>query len=624
MNLSRRQFGKLSLSGLLLGSAAGWPEFSLAGNKTGEPLRGLSAFGELKYGSAFSHLSYVNVAAPKGGLLNFGVPNWGYNQNVQTFDTLNSFVLKGSAPPRMEMCFDALMTRALDEPSAVYGLLAQSVTISEDRNSYHFKLRKEARFNDGAPLTANDVAFTYNLFKKQGHPDLSLLLKNLEQAEALSADVVALKFNGKQSDQAILPIVLVPILSQAYYVENDFEKTTMKAPLGSGPYQVGKLSAGKFIEYNRVDDYWAKDLPINRGQYNFDVLRIEFYRESQASFEAFKKGEITFREEFTSKRWATEYNFPAVTSGKVKKHLFDADKRASMQGIVCNLRKPKLADPRTREAIGHCFDFEWTNENFFYKAYTRNQSYFEGSDFMAMGMPSTEELALLEPLRGALPPEVFGDAKQQPVSNGSGRDRAMLKRASELFKEAGWIRKGRQLVDVQGAPFKLEFLLRSPSFERILGKFVTNLNLVGVQATIRLVDPSQYQKRLEEYDFDLTVRALGYSATPNGEDIEQIFGSKYASINGSQNLAGLTNPAVDHLIAKVGQITSRKELIDVMRALDRVLRSTHSWIPNWHSANHRIAYWDMFGFPEKKPDFAFPIESLWWLDQVKAKAIGKA
>ncbi|MEE9314277.1 MAG: extracellular solute-binding protein [Rhizobiaceae bacterium] len=623
MTLTRRQFGRLSLTSLLLGTAASWPSFSLAENETGKPLRGLSAFGGLKYPTDFSHLDYVNVDAPKGGTLNFGVPNWSYNQNVQTFDTLNSFVLKGSAPPRMEICFDSLMVRAFDEPSAVYGLLAESVILSNDRNSFTFNLRKEARFHDGTALTADDVAFTYLLFKEDGHPDISLMLNNLDSAKVNGPHSVTLSFNGKQSAQAILAIVLLPILSKAFYDTNDFKKTTMKPALGSGPYQVGKLNAGSYIEYNRVSDYWAKDLAINKGHYNFDVLRIEFYRESQASFEAFKKGEITFREEFTSKRWATEYNFSAVTSGKAKQHLFDADKRASMQGTVCNMRRNKFSDPRTREAIGLCFDFEWTNANLFYNAYSRNQSYFQGSDFMAIGEPSKEQLALLEPLRDQLPKEVFGPALQQPISNGSGRDRAMLKRANELFIEAGWVRKGRQLVDANGRPFKIEFLLRSPSFERILGSFVTNLKLVGVDAGIRVVDPSQYQKRLEEFDFDLTVRALGYTATPTGEDIEQIFGSKYASISGSQNLSGLKSPAVDALISKMNDVTDRKQLTEVMRALDRVLRSTHSWIPNWHSANHRIAYWDMFGFPETKPEYAFPIEALWWVDKEKAKAIGK-
>ena len=623
MTLSRRTFGKLSVSTFLLGSAAAWPGFSLAGNQTGKPLHGLSAFGALKNKAGFSHLSYANPDAPKGGVFNFAVSNWAYNQNSQTFDTLNSFVLKGAAPPRMEMCFDSLMVRAIDEPSAVYGLLAETVTISKDRNTYTFRLREGTRFNDGSPLTADDVTYTYLAYKEEGHPDISLSLKDLNEARAVDTRTVALRFNGKQSDQLILTIVQLPVLSKIFYGEHEFNATTFTPPLGSGPYKVGKVKAGRFIEYERVENYWGKDLGFNRGLYNFDVLRIEFFRVRQAAFEAFKKGVINYREEFTSKSWATEYEFPAIKDGRVKKRLFDAEKRASIQGVVCNIRREKLADPRTREAIGYCFDFEWTNENLFYNAYSRNQSYFQNSDFMAVGQPSSEELALLEPFREKLPKEVFGPAQLQPVSNSSGRDRKMLRRASELFQQAGWKRKGAQLVDAKGQVFKLEFLLRSPSFERILGKFVDNLKRVGVDASIRLVDPSQYQKRTEEFEFDVTIRALSYAASPTGEDIEQIFGSNFANTPGSANLAGLQHPVVDGLIAKINEATSRKELTHVMKALDRVLRSTHSWIPNWHSANHRVAYWDMFGFPDKKPDYDFPIETFWWFDREKAKAIGK-
>ncbi len=623
MTLNRRTFGKLSATALLLGSAATWSGFSLAGNKTGQPLHGLSAFGSLKYSADFPHLSYVNPKAPKRGVFNFAVSNWAYNQNAQTFDTLNSFVLKGAAPPRMEMCFDSLMVRAIDEPSAVYGLLAETVTISEDRNTYTFKLRNGTRFHDGSPLTADDVAFTFSAFKEEGHPDISLSLKDLVGAKAVDEHTVALSFNGKQSDQLILTLVQFPILSKSHYSEHEFNATTLIPPLGSGPYKVGKVEPGRFIEYERVRDYWGKDLGLNIGLYNFDALRIEFYRVRQAAFEAFKKGVITYREEFTSKSWATEYEFPAVKDGRIKRHLFEAEKRPSIQGLVCNMRRAKLADPRTREAIGYCFDFEWTNKNLFYGAYSRNQSYFQNSDFMATGEPSTEELALLEPFKDQLPKELFGAAQQQPVSNGSGRDRKMLRRASELFQQAGWKRKGAQLVDEVGRPFTLEFLLSSPSFERILGKFVDNLKRVGVDAKMRVVDPSQYQKRTEEFEFDVTVRAWSHAASPTGESVEQIFGSKFANTPGTANLAGLEHPVVDGLISKINEATTREELTHVLKALDRVLRSTHSWIPNWHSANHRVAYWDMFGFPDKKPDYDFPVEALWWFEPEKAKAIGK-
>ncbi|MEL6947531.1 MAG: extracellular solute-binding protein, partial [Pseudomonadota bacterium] len=465
--LSRRQFGKLSATAFLLGATALSPKLSLAGNPRDVPVHGLSAFGELAYPVEFDAVSYVNRDAPKGGKFTFTVPNWAFNQNPQTFDTLNTLVLKGAAPPRMELIFDALMARAWDEPSAIYGLLAKDVTIADDGNTYRFTLRPEARFHDGTAVTAEDVAFTYVLLKDKGHPDIQVQLRHLKEAIAVSADTAELRFTGEQSDRAILTAALLPILSKAFYTRVDFAGATMEIPLGSGPYKVGKLRAGAYIEYDRVDDWWAKDLPSRRGQYNFDTVRIEFFKDGQAAFEAFKKGDITYREEFRSSRWAQEYNFPAISDGRVKRQLFPSEKRPSTQALICNTRRKKLADKRTREAIGLCFDFEWTNRTLFFDIYARNESYFQGSDFMASGMPSAEELALLEPLRGQLDPEVFQDAVVPPVSNGSGSDRRLLRRANTLLKEAGWKRDGVRLVDDTGEPFELEFLLRSPSFERV-------------------------------------------------------------------------------------------------------------------------------------------------------------
>ncbi len=629
--LTRREFSKFAATVLAAGPLSQLPGVSLAGNPTGKKLHGLSAFGDLKYPPDYQHFDYVNPDAPKGGRFNFSVANWLFNQNPQTFDTLNTLVLKGNAPPKMEHCFDALMTLSttpepgpIDEPSSAYGLLAESVEISEDRNTYRFNLRPEPRFHDGSPVTAQDVAFTYTTLKEDGHPDIALDMVNLSEAVAVSDRIVELRFNGKQSDQLILSLAGLPVISKKFYTDNDFASSTLTIPLSSGPYKVGRFNPGAFIEYDRVKDWWGKDMPFARGLYNFDTLRIEFYRERQAGFEAFKKGDIDYREEFTSKTWATEYDFPAVKDGRVVKRTFPQELTPSIYGFVVNLRRKKFADPRTREAIGACFDFEWTNDNLFYGAYSRNHSYFQNSEFQAEGMPAKDELELLEPLRDKLPPSAFETALQQPQSNGSGKDRKLLRRASKLLADAGWTRKGGQLVDADGVPLTVEFLMRSPTFERILAPYVSNLKLVGVDATIRLVDPSQYQKRTEDFDFDITPRALGLTATPTEEGMSQIFGSKSANTPGSPNVAGLADPAIDALLSKMGKVTNREELITVMRALDRVLRSTHSWIPNWHSANHRVAYWDKFGFPETKPDYGFPVELFWWFDEEKAKALGKA
>ena len=623
MPLNRREFGQLSLATMLLGSLANWPNISLAANPTGRKLHGLSAFGELKYAPDYTHFEYVNPDAPKGGTFNFSIPNWVHNQNPQTFDTLNTFTLKGNGPPRMELSFDTLMIRAIDEPTAIYGQLAESVEISEDRSSYTFVLRPEARWNDGAPVTAEDVAFSYELLKKDGHPTLAIVLANMERAATLDERTVRLEFNGEQSDRAILTIALMPVLSKTYYTANDFVKSTMEVPLSSGPYRVKRLRAGSFIEYERVEDYWAKDMPFSVGRYNFDVLRVEFYRERQAAFEAFKKGEVMYREEFTSKTWATEYDFPAMKDGRAIQKLFDGEKVASFQAWAVNKRRAKFAHPKTVQAIGHCFDFEWTNDNFFFNAYQRSQSFFENSEFKATGKPEGKELELLKGLKAQLDPSVFDEAPLQPVSDGSGRDRKLLRKASQLLKEAGWVRDGSKIVDADGEQLAVEFLISSPTFERILGKFVANLNALGANATIRLVDPAQYQQRLDTYDFDITGMAFRLGATPSSESLHQFFDSKNADLEGNRNYAGIKNAAVDELIAKIDDAKSRADLAITLRALDRVVRSTYSWIPNWKSSNHRIAYWDMFGYPEPKPDYAFPIEEYWWFDAEKAKFIGK-
>ena len=360
--------------------------FAWAQGKSG--LHGLSIFGDLKYGPDFPHFDYVNPSAPKGGIIRFQPPNWQFNQNVQTFNTLNSFVQKGDSPPRMELVFDALMTRAVDEPDAVYGLLAESVAVSEDRNVFTFTLRPEARFHDGSPVTAEDVVFSLTTLKEEGHPNITQIIREFVGAEALDSKTVQLTLSGQQSRDLIFTLVGLPVFSAAYYSTRDFQASTLEPPLGSGPYKVGRVSAGRSIVFERVADYWAKDLPANVGFYNYDEIRIDFFRDRQAGFEAFKKGEITYREEFVSKTWATEYNFPAFEEGKVVKNLIPEERRPDLQAWYPNGRRAKFADPRTRLAMSLCFDFVWTNRNIFFDSYSRTQSYFEGSEFAAEGSPA--------------------------------------------------------------------------------------------------------------------------------------------------------------------------------------------------------------------------------------------
>jgi len=612
---------------LALGAAAAaaplLPGPAFAAVPANQELHGLSAFGDLKYRPDFKHFDYVNPDAPKGGLFNFQPPNWTFNQSTQTFNTLNFLVPGGDSPPRMGMCLDSLMVRALDEPDALYGLLAQSISVSDDRNTFICKLRPEARWHDGTPLTAADVAFSLKTYKDKGHPDLVIALTHMTEAVAEDAATFRLSFNGKQSARAILGILEFPVVSKAFYEANPFDSSQINPPLGSGPYRVGRVVSGQTIEYERVEDYWGRDLAVNRGQNNFDRIRIEFYRDRQVAFEAFKKGDILYRQEFTSRTWATSYDFPAIAAGKVVKREFPGEKRPSMQATAVNQRRERFRDPRVRRAIAMCFDFEWTKRNIFYGSYERSNSCFERSDYKATGLPSAEELALLEPLRGRVPEEAFGEAVTQPVSDGSGRDRKLLSQASKLLVEAGWKRDGNVFVNGKGERLTVEILIEDDVFIRADSPWVENMRAIGIDASIRQVDSAQYAARQASFDFDLISVARSFDATPTKDDIEAFFSSRAAPMVGSQNLPGTVDPAVDVLIDAVGAAENRTDLIVAMRALDRVLRARMDWIPNWHSANHMAAFWDMFGFKEPKPDYGFPVEALWWFDGDRAKAIGK-
>lgn len=600
------------------------PRIAFAATPSDTPVHGLSAFGALKYAPDFTHFGYVNPDAPKGGEMRFAPPNWNFNQNTETFNTLNSFVTKGDAPPRMTLCFDALMTSALDEPDSIYGLLAESVTISVDRNTYTFRLRPQAKWHDGTPLTAGDCAFTYQTFKASGHPQLQLPLATLKDVSAPDPLTLELVFDGEHNDRTILDVAGMPIISRAFYTANPFDASSVTPPLGSGPYKVGDLQAGRFIVYERVADYWGKDLAVNRGQYNFDRIRIDFFLDRQPQFEALKKGEIEFRQEFTSKGWATAYDFPAVKDGRIIKREFPGEKRPSMQAWAPNQRRERFRDRRVREAIALCFDFEWTRQNLFFGSYTRSDSLFEKSDFKASGKPSAAELAIMEPLRGKIPDEAFGEAVSQVPSDGSGRDRKKLRRAVELFQAAGWKRDGTQLKNAKGETFPLEFLIDSESFVRILQPYVEALRTVGVDASIRLVDPAQYNARQRDFDFDVVMMALSFEATPTQSSFDNMLMASAAKLPGSYNLPGTEDVAIDELVRMIGKVTTRDELVTVMRVIDRVLRARMDWLPTWHLDTHRAVFWDKFGFVEPKPDYGFPVEILWWQDEVKeAKLRGK-
>jgi microcin C transport system substrate-binding protein len=444
----------------------------------------------------------------------------------------------------------------------------------------------------------------------------------MERVEAVAPREVLVRLSGKQSRGLKLIIATLPIFSNAYHQTNDIAASTLTPPLGSGPYKVGALSAGRFIEYERDPDYWAAALPVSRGFYNFDVIRLEFYRERVTGFEAFKKGEITFRQEFTSKTWATEYGFPAIANGQVVKTIVPGERQADFQALYFNTRRPQFADPLTRRAIGLAFDFEWINANLFYGLYERSYSYFQSSEFEAAGPPSPAELALLEPHRAQLPAEVFGEPFVPPRSDGSGRDRKLLGEAARMLKEAGWERQGNALVR-NGVTLTAEFLIDEPLFERVFNVYVEALRTIGVAATIRLVDPAQYQLRQNEFDFDLINQRLTLGATPL-EVLKSLLTSTAAETPSSNNLAGVKDPVVDMLVDKALQAPDRETHRTVLTALDRVLRAGSYALPEWFKGEHWVAMWDMFGQPEVKPEFAFPVETTWWFDAEKAARIGKS
>lgn len=614
---SRRQLLKLTGAAALASTLPGPAGVALAAQKR----HGLSIFGDLKYPEGFRHFDYVNPDAPKGGRFIFRAPSWFYNQNPRTFNTFNTFILKGDAPPRMEMCFDTLMVRALDEPDAMYGLLAESAEISEDGNTCTFNLRPEARFHDGSKLTAEDVAFSLIILKTDSHPQIRQILAELLDTQVLDEYTVAVRFTGNQGRQLPALVASMPVFSKRYYTTYDFKQSTLTPPLSSGPYKVGRYEVGRYIDYRRVEDYWAKDLPVVQGHHNFDVIRLEFFRDHQVAFEAFKKGDVTFQEEFSSRIWANDYNFPAVEDGRVVQKVFPDNRPSGAQGWFFNTRLNKFSDPRVRRAIGYAFDFEWSNKSLFYGLYRRTQSFFQNSAMMAEGLPSDEELALLEPHRAQVPASVFEDPYIQPVSDGSGSDRTLLREAARLLREAGFKRDGTVLLDTEGNPFTIEFLSNVSQFERITLPFIDNLKKLGIEASFRLVDPTQYQARVNDFDFDIASRRYGLQATLT-EGIRQLWGSASAGVTGSQNMAGIADPVIDDLLETILATESRQEMTIAARALDRVLRSGHYWVPQWNRGTHTVAFWDIFGYPDEPPFYDFPVEVTWWFDEAKAEKIG--
>jgi microcin C transport system substrate-binding protein len=578
---------------------------------------GISSFGDLKYPAGFRHFDYVDPTAPKGGLFSQIGPSRMFNQSFLTFNSLNSYILRGDAAQGMELTFAGLMARASDEPDAMYGLAARAVRISDDGLTYRFLIRPEAKFHDGSKLTAHDAAFSLNILKEKGHPIITQLLRDFIAAEALDDATVLLRFKAERARDVPLFAAGLPVFSRAYFSKKPFDETSLDVPLGSGPYQVGRFEAGRYIEYQRHKDWWGADLPVCRGQYNFDTVRFEYYRDRDVGFEGFTGKSYLFREEFTSRIWATRYDFPAIKDNRVKREVIADDTPSGAQGWFPNMRLPKFKHPKLREALIYAFDFEWTNKSIMYSSYDRTHSVFQNSEMMANGKPDADQLALLEPFRGRVPDEVFGEPFVPPVSDGSGQDRALLRRGAQLLNEAGYVIKGGKRVGPNGERISIEFLIEEPSFQAHHMPFIKNLNTLGIDATVRIVDPVQMQSRRNDFDFDVVIQRFSFSATP-GDSLRSYFSSQAAGLKGSQNLAGIAEPAIDAMIDRIIAADSRSALNTACRALDRLIRAGRYWIPHWNKASHWIAYWDVFGRPTTKPRYSRGVLETWWYDPDKA------
>jgi len=597
---------------ILAATLAGLAVMTAAIPASAAPRHGLSAFGDLKYSPDFAHFEYVDPQAPKGGrIVTVG------DSGLTSYDSFNPFILKGDPADGLDMLFDSLMVRAMDEPDAVYGLIAEWADVADDGMSVTFGLRSRARFSDGTPVTAEDVCFTFDLFREKAHPRYRLSLRDVKGCEVLAPDRVRYTFGGENVRDLPRVVATLPVLSKRFYADHDFTRATLTPPLGSGPYRIGAYKQGSFVSYRRREDYWAKDLPVNRGRWNFGEIKFVYFRERALELQALKAGQIDLREEFTSRDWATAYDIPAVKEGRLIRGVLPDERPSGAQGFFINMRREKFSDPRTRKALDYAYDFQWANAKLFYNLYRRTESVFENSPLKAKGRPSPEELKLLEPVSRHLPASVFGEVYRPPVSDGSGQDRRLLRKAHELLMAAGWKRKGRWLVDAEGKPFTIEFLMYSPAFERVIAPYVRNLRLLGIDASMRLVESAQFQRRLKDFDFDITTQRFVFSLTP-GVELRAFFGSNSADMPGSYNIAGIRNAGVDALIEDVISAPSRQRLNAAGRALDRALRSLHFWVPHWYKASHTVAWWDKFGRPAIKPKYARGILDTWWYDEKRA------
>lgn len=570
----------------------------------------LAMHGEPEYPPGFAHFDYVRPDAPKGGVVTLSVTG--------SFDTLNPFTVRGVPAAGLADTYDTLMVGSLDEPFTQYPLVAESVRVPDDRSWVEFTLNPAARFDDGHPIGTGDVIFTFDTLRRT-HPFYGAYYAGVAEVRAVGERTV--RFDFKPGDNRELPLILgqLPVLPEHHWKDRDFQATTLDPPPGSGPYRIASRDPGRSITYQRVEDYWARDLPVNVGRHNFGTITYDYYLDPTVALQAFNGGLIDFRIESTAKDWATAYIMPEVRSGALHLEEIPVKVPAGMQGFVFNTRRPVFEDPRVRYAIAQAFDFRWANRVLFYRAYNRTDSYFENSDLAAEGLPGEAERRLLEPLRDQLPPEVFTTRYQPPSAATPAELRANLLKSRDLLEEAGWvIRDGRRVNARTGQPLDFEILLDNPAFERVALPLVDNLQRLGITARVRTADSAQYQNRVRDFDFDMTVHVWGQSLSPGNEQ-RNYWSSAAAGEPGSGNLAGIRSPAVDRLVEQVIAATTREDLETATAALDRALLWGHYVIPHWYSPVIRVAYWDKLSHPDDLPPYGIAFDT-WWVEASRTDA----
>ncbi|WP_415887932.1 extracellular solute-binding protein [Neptuniibacter sp. QD37_6] len=565
---------------------------------------GIAIHGDLKYPANFKHFDYVNPDAPKGGKA--------IQSALGTFDSFNNFIVKGTPADGLGLLYDSLLGKAQDEPFSLYGLVAESLEVPADRSWIIFNIRPEAKFSDGHSITAEDVVFSLETLRSKGAPFYKAYYADIESVEALNPHRVKFNFRNNLNRELALIVGEIAILPKHFWQDRDFQKPSLDIPVASGSYTIDSFDAGRSITYKLSPDYWGKDLPVNIGRHNIKFLTYDYYRDNTVAMEAFKAGEYDFRQENSSKRWATSYTGSAVDSGKIIVKELGHENPTGMQAFVLNTRRPQFEDPRVRQALALAFDFEWTNRNIFYNAYTRTHSFFSNSEMAATSLPTEKEIEILEPIRDQIPTEVFTQIYRAPETSGNGRIYTELRQAKRLLQQAGWIFKQGKLVHKEtGEPLKIEMLLYSPAFERVVAPFIRNLERLGIHSSIRLVDVSQYISRLRKYDFDVVVSGFGQSSSPGNEQ-RDYWHSSGADVEGSRNLIGIKNPAVDYLVDQLIQSPDREQLVLRTRALDRVLQWNHYVIPQYHINKYRVAYWDKFEMPSTRPKYNLGFDT-WWI-----------